>query len=445
MLFYLHQTTISRHVLLKVPLKNIYKISPHLEHDFKNGHHKDEHEIELLWTGIEPEQLKNNSFWSGRNFNSSLSGNEVVTTRYSNEFAVIRVPPHHIKRVKRAVPSARYIIKNLQSWIDGMRIMPSNREEESYEPPQTPLFSELVPNFRLDQYHNLNEIYDFINHISRIVPSVTVFDIATTHEGRKLKGVEIVGNPNDQSLVWIDAGTHAREWITPAVALYIIEQAVLIRIKINMVIVPVLNPDGYSYTWTHDRLWRKNRRPPSNNQPHTAASCYGVDLNRNYDINFGGQGSSPSQCSHLYQGPEALSEPETSAIANLLWSVRDKVKMFISLHSFNQLWASPFAYTKSLSPDHQLHMQVLKTIQMAVYRTNGILYSIGPLSTSLYVGSGFAMDWAYANAHIKHSYLAELRDKGYHGFLLPMNQIVPTATETWQGIRAGIDHVYSLR
>ena len=31
------------------------------------------------------------------------------------------------------------------------------------------------------------------------------------------------------------------------------------------------------YTWTNDRLWRKNRRQNS------GSSCAGVDLNRNYD------------------------------------------------------------------------------------------------------------------------------------------------------------------
>jgi murein tripeptide amidase MpaA len=34
-------------------------------------------------------------------------------------------------------------------------------------------------------------------------------------------------------------------------------------------IIPIVNPDGYDYTWTTDRYWRKNRR-----------GGYGVDLNR---------------------------------------------------------------------------------------------------------------------------------------------------------------------
>jgi hypothetical protein len=175
-----------------------------------------------------------------------------------------------------------------------------------------------------------------------------------------------------------------------------------------------------------------------------AASCYGVDLNRNYDISFGGTGSSPSECSHLYQGPEPLSEPETFATANLIWTIRKQIKMYISLHSFNQLWAAPYAYTKTPPPHHSMHMDVLKDIQSAVHRSSGILYDIGPLSTSLYVGSGFALDWVYSNAKIVHSYLAELRDKGYYGFLLPASQVIPTSMETWDGIRAGIEKVYSL-
>lgn len=395
------------HAVLRIPLSHVDKLVPGFQLHLENGTHRTRDDLEVLWTGNDHE-----------------------------DFGMVRVPPHKLSRVKRQAPH-RFVIQNLQDFIDGMRFMPSDQASSSL------YLSSIVPNFRLDQYHNLDEIYDFIKQVSRRSSGVTVFDVGTTHEGRKLKGVEIVGNPDDPTLVWIDAGTHAREWITPAVALFIIENAVLSRFRFNLVVIPVLNPDGYSYTWTHDRLWRKNRRPPL--EKGMPDSCYGVDLNRNYDINFGGQGSSPNECSHLFQGPEALSEPETLAVANLIWSIKRQIKMFVSLHSFNQLWASPFAYTKSVTPHHGLHMDVLKTIQTAVHDAEGVMYSIGPLSTSLYIGSGFALDWAYSNANIVHSYLAELRDKGYYGFLLPVEQIIPTASETWAGIRAGIEKVYSMR
>lgn len=35
-------------------------------------------------------------------------------------------------------------------------------------------------------------------------------------------------------------------------------------------IIPIVNADGYVYTWTDDRMWRKNRRQ------NEGSSCYGV-------------------------------------------------------------------------------------------------------------------------------------------------------------------------
>ena len=49
--------------------------------------------------------------------------------------------------------------------------------------------------------------------------------------------------------------------------------------------IPVVNPDGLAFSWGVDRFWRKNRR--DNND-----SSFGVDLNRNFDANWGGGGSS---------------------------------------------------------------------------------------------------------------------------------------------------------
>ena len=61
------------------------------------------------------------------------------------------------------------------------------------------------------------------------------------------------GNP----AVLIDAGIQAREWITPAMALYIINQLVEnnaensnLTTGLDWYILPVLNPDGYEYSHT---------------------------------------------------------------------------------------------------------------------------------------------------------------------------------------------------
>ena len=110
--------------------------------------------------------------------------------------------------------------------------------------------------------------------------------IGTTGEGRDLKIVKI--NSKDPSLpvIFIDAGIHAREWISPAAVMAFAERLVKtiqrttrkkeespLR-KFQWHILPLANPDGYEYSRTRDRLWRKNTAAVP------GSSCIGVDLNR---------------------------------------------------------------------------------------------------------------------------------------------------------------------
>lgn len=54
--------------------------------------------------------------------------------------------------------------------------------------------------------------------------------------------------------------------------------------------------------------------------------------------------------------------------------------------------------------------------------------------------SGGSIDWAY-DFGIKYSFAFELRDTGFYGFLLPAKQILPTAEETWLGLKTIMEHV----
>lgn len=54
-------------------------------------------------------------------------------------------------------------------------------------------------------------------------------------------------------MIIIEAAAHAREWITPPVALYIVQQLVdradnLLLDQIDWIIIPLVNPDGYEYS-----------------------------------------------------------------------------------------------------------------------------------------------------------------------------------------------------
>lgn len=170
-----------------------------------------------------------------------------------------------------------------------------------------------------------------------------------------------------------------------------------------------------------------------------------ADLNRNFaHASFGGEGSSSDSCSQIFAGSSALSERETRALTDLMWSLKDRIKFYLTIHSYNQLWACPYAHTLSRSASYAKHMRVLRSIQRAVRASEGLTYDIGPLGESLYVGSGFGIDFAYDSCKIEHSYLVELRDKGARGFVLPADQILPTARETLAGLEAGLEVAFKL-
>lgn len=52
------------------------------------------------------------------------------------------------------------------------------------------------------------------------------------------------------------------------------------------------------------------------------------------------------------------------------------------------------------------------------------------------VNSGTTKDYVYGVLRVRYTFAIELRDKGKYGFLLPPNQIVPTATEFFEGLKA---------
>lgn len=110
---------------------------------------------------------------------------------------------------------------------------------------------------------------------------------------------------------------------------------------------PLVNPDGYEYSHTTDRLWRKNR---SNNG---FIRCAGVDLNRNYGYQFGGAGTSNSRCSEIYRGTSAFSEPETLAHKRFFDQTKEKFKAFLTFHSYGQYILYPWGYNTEVPVDHK--------------------------------------------------------------------------------------------
>jgi len=136
-----------------------------------------------------------------------------------------------------------------------------------------------------------------------------------------------------------------------------------------------------------------------------------------------------------YRGPSAYSEPETLAVKNFIESGENvEWTAFITTHSYSQLFMTPYGYTKNLTSDYPELETLGLGFAEAVFSEYGTEYRVGSAANILYESSGSSRDWAKGEGGFKYVYTIELRDKGEHGFILPPDQIVPTARETWKGL-----------
>ncbi|XP_020278332.1 carboxypeptidase B-like [Pseudomyrmex gracilis] len=319
------------------------------------------------------------------------------------------------------------------------------------------------------RYHRYGDIVRYLEYLASRYPKIVeLTTIGHSYEGQPIKMAKVsTGLKKDgerKPAIWIDAGMHGREWIGIAVATYILSQLVernstysKLLDNSDWMILPVANPDGYEYTHIGDRLWRKTRSnhvesqedsryTPSNLLQFVAhytrwlwSNCEGVDPNRNFAYHWGEEkerSSSSDPCHENYSGPFAFSEPETKAIADHILANKQHIRMYLTLHSYSQMWLLPWSHTRSKPADYSDLMNVAKKAINAITKVHGTHYQIGPTTDLMYPTSGSSDDWAKGVAGIKYAYTIELRDRGTYGFLLPATQIVPTAREIWAGIRA---------
>ncbi|MBT8056411.1 MAG: hypothetical protein KJO72_05680 [Gammaproteobacteria bacterium] len=165
-----------------------------------------------------------------------------------------------------------------------------------------------------------------------------------------------------------NGGIHAREWQSPEVATGIIELiagagpdnalVAYLRDNANILVIPVLNVDGYLQTqrtpsfnwvgadprypedWPRDgRMRRKNMHGADDDLQTEADHLQGVDLNRNNEPFWASSERSSYDTSDLvYHGAHAASEPEIQALdAAAQLGPADQLSLFTDLHSYSQV------------------------------------------------------------------------------------------------------------
>ncbi|KAK2155063.1 hypothetical protein LSH36_250g02043 [Paralvinella palmiformis] len=294
-----------------------------------------------------------------------------------------------------------------------------------------------------EDYMNYGQMEDWLSYTVSICGSrCELINLGQSYEGRNIWIVKISTGGIKRG-IWLDAGIHAREWLAHHTGLYIIDRFVhdygvdpdvdFILEHYDVYILPVVNPDGYVYTWTDDRMWRKTRNPHNG---YDTNPCTGADANRNYDFKWMLIGASNDSCDNTYAGPFAHSEPETALIRDYIFN--GNWEAYFALHTYGQLWLLPWGYTADDPPTYDELMRVANIGASALTEVYGTRYTVGSSADILYESSGTSRDWAYGHpqAQIPYAFTLELRDKS--NFVMPPDQILPTAIETWTGFKASI-------
>ncbi|XP_044147655.1 mast cell carboxypeptidase A-like isoform X2 [Bufo gargarizans] len=237
-------------------------------------------------------------------------------------------------------------------------------------------------------YHDWKEIAMWAYSVSLNNPELaSIVQIGETYEGRPMLVLKIGNQKSAKKEVFIECGIHAREWISPAFCQCFVNEAIrtygkdkaMTKLLDSLIfhVLPVFNVDGYVFTWTSDRLWRKNRAPTPIDK------CFGTDLNRNFNVSWNGIHFDDEPCSEGYAGNAPESAPETKALTTYIRNNLSSLKAFISFHSFGQLLLYPYGYTDEEAPNHKKLDRIAKSAAKALHSLYNTTYKYGPIFSTI--------------------------------------------------------------
>lgn len=301
-----------------------------------------------------------------------------------------------------------------------------------------------------EAFRDYDEFQLFLDDLVAQYPRLlTKSSIGRTFEGRDIVSIRLTTGGPAKPVIYIEATTHAREWLAPTTALFTLTtllegyatgDATASRLveSLEWHFVIFLNADGYVFSWTNDRLWRKNRRV------NQGSAFYGVDLNRNWGPNstWCTSGSSTQPSSDTYCGTSPFSEPETSATSKAELALGTRIAGLLAFHTYGPLLLRPYQYTydKPREPYNTEVTQLGALMEATINAVHGSRYE-SIQGSSLYPHSGGTIDWTYENFGVP-AYTVELRG---NRFIVPASEIVPCGEENYAGVVVFADHVLAKR
>ncbi|KAF2434598.1 hypothetical protein EJ08DRAFT_685907 [Tothia fuscella] len=340
------------------------------------------------------------------------------------------------------------------------------------QPTFTPSLKPSSEDIFFQDYQPLSVISPWMRLMSSMFPThVRLISLGLSYEGREIEALRVGVHPtnNDdpdrprRKTIIISGGLHAREWISTSTATYIAQKMITqygksstwttLLESFDWIFIPTLNPDGYEYTWSTDRLWRKNR------QPTPLRFCRGIDLDRSFGFQWDGDASGGNPCSESYAGEEAWQAVESRRFAD--WARNEtennnvEFTALVDLHSYSQQVLYPYSYSCAASPPtlenlEELALGLAKSLRQGnhhhFYKTTSACEGNVNFNSvkggrkkktilpRIERGGGSALDWFYHELGVKYAYQVKLRDMGSYGFMLPKENIIPQGREMMQAV-----------
>jgi len=189
-------------------------------------------------------------------------------------------------------------------------------------------------------------------------------------------------------------------------------------------IFPVLNVDGYHFTHSGSRMWRKTRKP------NQGSSCIGTDPNRNWSFKWNSGGSSSDPCSEIFHGRSPFDNVEVKGMADYGTRLLPRLKGYIDYHAYGQLYMRPWGYTRDAPADEARLQSIGDAAAAAIPRSRGKTYRSGRIAIIIYVASGSSADYFYGQ-HKVSAFALELNTN----FVLPVSEIKPTGVENFDSVK----------
>ena len=201
------------------------------------------------------------------------------------------------------------------------------------------------------------------------------------------------------------------------------------------VLTSVFLSQGFVFSQTTTRLWRKNR------QPRSGSTCIGTDINRNWPYKWElTGGASTDKCSETYKGLAAGDTPENKALVAFTQTLKNNkgIKLYIDWHSYGQYILLPYGYNcAARASNNAAQTSLAQGLAARIRQSYGTSFTYGPSCSTLYQTTGSAPDYLTDVGGATYAWTIELRptSNSGSGFVLPATQILPASIEQWEGMK----------